>query len=799
MGKKYSLIIIILIFCLSTTNSMVAQVGINTTSPAAGSMLDVTSTNKGVLLPRVNIADLNTIAPVTGGATTGLMVYNTNTTTGPGYFYWNGSIWVGLSNTDDWKTSGNAGTTPGTGTNQNYLGTADAQDLVVATNGTERFRISSDGRILATQGGSEGTPLFAWTGDTDKGFYSSGADQFSIVTNGIQRFNLSNNDIVANEPGNDVDFRIESNGQANMFVVNGGTNAIGIGTNTPNGALEVNSSNSGLVLPKVALTSTTSASPVVNPNGGNLALGTTVYNTATAGTSPNDVAPGMYYWDGTRWIAYAGSPGGLDWTLTGNSGTALGTNFLGTTDNVPLDFRTNSTSHAWMNTNGFLIVNSDGYFGGYSFFSDTQLQSMATGAETAIGGYGNSTEETYYGQNIGGGTVGTFLNTAGDGFRSMTSFATGNGVQGTGGALSYYAYPGVPSGGVFAGVYGASGVSLSTTGTGLAGLGQGRTIIVVDPNGSGVAGSGDGLGVFGYAGNGTVNVTNEGNAGGEFVLDSDNDATTNTGNDATRARAKLAGYDDVSPNGTATSRTSYYGGYFSGGSEGSNIPSYAYVGMRYRTNTNGDGVSGGSGQDYKIIGTGTVSTLIDGPDGNPRVMFAPEAPEILFQDFGVGQLVNGVARIEIDPILKKSIYVDADNPLKVYVTLEGECNGVFVTDKSADGFTVKELQGGSSNAAFSWQIVANRADRIGDDGVTIVSKHIGVRLPEGPGALKSKDYIVQKIEKTDEKLKENAISVTTTNNRPTINAISKPINNSYTPNNQNNNRKNNSFEKEKKN
>ncbi len=37
----------------------------------------------------------------------------------------------------------------------------------------------------------------------------------------------------------------------------------------------------------------------------------------------------------------AASPGA--WSLTGNSGTVDGTNFIGTTDNVPLSFRTNNT------------------------------------------------------------------------------------------------------------------------------------------------------------------------------------------------------------------------------------------------------------------------------------------------------------------------------------------------------------------------------------------------------------------------------------------------------------------------
>ena len=252
------------------------------------------------------------------------------------------------------------------------------------------------------------------------------------------------------------------------------------------------------------------------------------------------------------------------------------------------------------------------------------------------------------------------------------------------------------------------------------------------------------MGVFGYAGNGDDVAANYGNAGGEFILDGDNDPTTNgNNNESNRARAILAGFNDVTPDGSASSEESYFGGYFSGGNE-NGTPSYAYAGMRYNINNNGT-----SGTDYKIIGTGTNSTLINDSNGNPRILFSPEAPEILFQDFGVGQLVNGQARISIDPLLKGSLHIDNEHPLKVYVTLEGDCKGVYVTNKTSDGFTVKELQGGTSDAAFSWQIVASRADTKDSSG-RLVSKHVGVRLPIGPGPIGSE---LKKLEKKEEDAK----------------------------------------------
>jgi hypothetical protein len=142
------------------------------------------------------------------------------------------------------------------------------------------------------------------------------------------------------------------------------------------------------------------------------------------------------------------------------------------------------------------------------------------------------------------------------------------------------------------------------------------------------------------------------------------------------------------------------------------------------------------GTTYKIYGFGTVSTLVDDENGDSlAVMAAPEAPEVLFQDFGVGQLQNGQAHIELDPILAKNIRVDADHPIKVFIQLEGDCNGVYVTEKSASGFTVIEHSGGQSNTSFSWMITANRADET-RGGVTSRYSDMRFKKTTHPSALK---------------------------------------------------------------
>jgi hypothetical protein len=83
------------------------------------------------------------------------------------------------------------------------------------------------------------------------------------------------------------------------------TAQVGIGTTTPRGALEINSSTNGFVPPQVALTSVTSSAPVVNPQTAGAPLtGTFVYNTAIDGIAPYNVTPGYYFWNGNIWIKF---------------------------------------------------------------------------------------------------------------------------------------------------------------------------------------------------------------------------------------------------------------------------------------------------------------------------------------------------------------------------------------------------------------------------------------------------------------------------------------------------------------
>lgn len=77
----------------------------------------------------------------------------------------------------------------------------------------------------------------------------------------------------------------------------------------PSSILEIESANKGFLMPRIALTATNSASPLASH-----VAGMVIYNTATAGTAPNTVVPGIYYNDGTRWIASSNTIASADTT-----------------------------------------------------------------------------------------------------------------------------------------------------------------------------------------------------------------------------------------------------------------------------------------------------------------------------------------------------------------------------------------------------------------------------------------------------------------------------------------------------
>lgn len=132
------------------------------------------------------------------------------------------------------------------------------------------------------------------------------------------------------------------------FSQNVAINTTGVVANT-SAMLDISSTNSGLLIPRVALTATNLAGPVTAP-----ATSLMVYNTATASAGLTAVTPGYYYWDGTQWVRFiTGALPGPDWMVTGNAGTNPAIHFAGTTDAVDFVIRTNNTEKMRITSGGF--------------------------------------------------------------------------------------------------------------------------------------------------------------------------------------------------------------------------------------------------------------------------------------------------------------------------------------------------------------------------------------------------------------------------------------------------------------
>jgi len=132
-----SLLIVIALPDIGFTQSF----SINTDGSTAhnSAILDIKSTTKGLLIPRLTtVQKLAIINPAEG-----LNIYDTDTKS---FWFYNGTDWFEsavTTTTAFWNAAGNTGTNPAI----HFIGTADANDLVLRTNNMQRMTIRQNGTI----------------------------------------------------------------------------------------------------------------------------------------------------------------------------------------------------------------------------------------------------------------------------------------------------------------------------------------------------------------------------------------------------------------------------------------------------------------------------------------------------------------------------------------------------------------------------------------------------------------------------------------------------------------------------
>jgi len=316
----------------------------------------------------------------------------------------------------------------------------------------------------------------------------------------------------------------------------------------------------------------------------------------------------------------------------------------------------------------------------------------SSGTASGVAGINNGSGWGVYGSTSG--TSGTSI-----GVEGVTSSPIAYGVAGSNESSGIGVYGTSVSG---TGVYGSgnSGYGIygvSNSSHGIVGISNGNFFGVVgEGGGAGVYGSG-GYGVTGY---GTSGYGMYGQSEGASVLGSEIPLAGVWGDTNTLSSAGVAGtgMDGI-------------GGIFLNDSPSGN---WALVAANY--NSNGpiftaenvaNGVNCRIDSSAHLHCDGGIGAMVRLDSGKRKVaLSAIQSPENWFEDFGSAQLVNGAAVIQFDPDFIQT--VNTGKAYSVFPVPNGDCKGLYVTNKSANSFEVRELGGGSSNIRFDYRITAIR-------------------------------------------------------------------------------------------
>jgi hypothetical protein len=330
--------------------------------------------------------------------------------------------------------------------------------------------------------------------------------------------------------------------------------------------------------------------------------------------------------------------------------------------------------------------------GQFGFDAEPTLQFGVRGRGQVTGVFGMGTAYGVFGQGVYG--------VVGDGslcgVRGAAAF--GQGIFGQSGTASLpTGSAGIPPAGVFGwsdtgfGVMGESRIGVGVRGKSTEQMGvigesindagvvggstNGAGVRGVSSNGPGVAGASDhAMGVLGKVQNGT----------GVKGESSNGTGVTGTSNNGT-------GVEGVVLNGAAVRGTIQLAG------------NGALAGVFDGPVFIGDGL--------EIDGPLTVyghpkSAAVPFPDGSHRLLYCMESPELWFEDFGSAKLRRGRATLTLNDFAN----VIATGDYRVFLSPEGDCNGLYVARKRRAAFEVRELGGGTSSVAFSYRIVGRRKD-----------------------------------------------------------------------------------------
>ncbi|MCH2023750.1 MAG: tail fiber domain-containing protein [Saprospiraceae bacterium] len=201
-------------------------------NPDASALLDISSTEKGILIPRMTQTQRSAIlAPATG-----LLIYQTNGTT-PGFFYYDGTIWKSLSADGDWTVDGSGNMTNANSGDVTISVDATINGLTVgrgsgnvagnAVFGTSAFNSNTTGNNNTATGTYVLNSNLNGSANVASGhssmYYASIGNDYNLA--------LGVNSMRGTGAYTNTDFNIAL-GHQSLYSINGGDSNIGIGRNT---------------------------------------------------------------------------------------------------------------------------------------------------------------------------------------------------------------------------------------------------------------------------------------------------------------------------------------------------------------------------------------------------------------------------------------------------------------------------------------------------------------------------------------------------------------------------------------
>jgi len=365
-----------------------AQIGLNTdgSNPDSSAMLDIKSTAKGVLVPRLTTTQRTAIK----SPAKGLLVYDSTTTS---FWFHNGTAWSEITTgANGWNLTGNSNLSP----TNNFIGTTDKEPLVFKVNNAVSGRLDTGTNVSYGAGTLSGNLGRGNTAIGNRALNTNGVGANVSADEGTANTAVGNGALSANTKGlynTAIGYATLANNTTGYFNSSLGYGALGAnvgGTNnTAIGLVALNANTSGAF--NTALGSRAMQNNISGHS--NIAIGSSaMYNSGYAngmiaiGDSSlynQSVNKSGYYGNiAIGNLALYANGSGTNNTATGYSSMTANSSGFGNTGSGAYTLSTNTTGHH--NT-------AFGAYGLNTNITGTYNTALGYGATTATDGLTNAT------------------------------------------------------------------------------------------------------------------------------------------------------------------------------------------------------------------------------------------------------------------------------------------------------------------------------------------------------------------------------------------------------------------------